>query len=192
MADMSVRLATVRDAPAVAAAQSAAWHDTFAGTLPPAVLDQLRGAAAVAQWRAAVLTPPSPRHRLLVAVAGEDVVGFAALAPTDDPDLDPADDAEIVALSVEPAHLREGHGSRLVNAAVDHLREAGFRTAHVWLTDTDPGLRSFLEGAGWADDGARRRLDLHGDGAVVVGQLRLGASILDAAGDRPAADVPPR
>jgi GNAT superfamily N-acetyltransferase len=179
VADMSVRLATVRDAEAVAAAQSAAWHDTFGGTLPPAVLDQLRGPDAVAQWQAAVLSPPSPRHRLLVAVAGDDVVGFAALAPAEDPDLEADGDAEIVALSVEPARLHEGHGSRLVNAAVDHLREAGFRAAHVWVTDTDDRLRGFLEGAGWADDGARRRLDLHGDGVVVVGQLRLGASIDD-------------
>lgn len=181
MADLSVRLATVRDAPAVAATQSAAWHDAFAGTLPPAVLDQLRGPVAVAQWRAAVLTPPSPRHRLLVAVTGEEVVGFAALAPSEDPDLDPADDAEIVALSVQPAHLRAGHGSRLVNAAVDQLRESGFRTAHVWLAESDSRLREFLEGAGWGDDGARRSLDLHGDEAVVVRQLRLGSTIGDQA-----------
>jgi GNAT superfamily N-acetyltransferase len=177
VADVSVRAATVDDAPAVAAAQAAAWHDTFAGSLPPAVLDQLRGAAAVEQWRLAVSEPPSPRHRLLVAVAGDGVVGFAALAPAGDPDLDPAVDAEIVALSVEPAHGREGHGSRLVNASVDFLRGDGFRTAHVWLTETDTALRSFLEAAGWADDGARRSLDLHGDGAVVITQLRLGVGI---------------
>jgi GNAT superfamily N-acetyltransferase len=185
MADLSVRLATVRDAPAIAAAQSAAWHETLGATLPPAVLDQLRGAQAVAQWRAAVLTPPTPRHRLLVAVAGEDVVGFAALAPADDPDLDPADDAEIVALSVTPERRGAGHGSRLVNASVDTLREAGFRTAHVWLPDTDATLRGFLEAAGWADDGARRRLDLRGDGDVVVGQVRLGTTIDPAADPAP-------
>jgi len=177
MADVSVRLATVRDASAIAAAQAAAWHETLGATLPPVVLDQLRGSQAVGQWRAAVLTPPTPRHRLLVALDGEDVVGFAALAPADDPDLDAADDAEIVALSVAPEHLRAGHGSRLVNASVDTLRDAGFRTAHVWLPEGDARLRGFLEAAGWADDGARRRLDLRGDGEVVLGQLRLGTTI---------------
>jgi GNAT superfamily N-acetyltransferase len=185
MADLSVRLATVRDASAIAAAQSAAWHQTFGATLPPAVLDQLRGAQAVAQWRAAVLTPPTPRHRVLVAAAGDDVVGFAALAPAGDPDLDPDDDAEIVALSVAPEHLRAGHGSRLVNASVDTLRDAGFQTAHVWVPDTDDRLRSFLEAAGWADDGARRHLDLRGDGEVVVGQLRLGTTIGSSADPAP-------
>jgi GNAT superfamily N-acetyltransferase len=135
----------------------------------------------VEQWRLAVTEPPSPRHRLLVAVAGADVVGFAALAPADDPDLDAATDAEIVALSIAPDRGHEGHGSRLVNAAVDHLRADGFASTHVWLTETDLALRVFLEGAGWADDGARRSLDLHGDGTVVISQLRLGAAI----GDRP-------
>jgi GNAT superfamily N-acetyltransferase len=179
VADVSVRAATVADAADVAAAQAAAWHETLGGALPPAVLDQLRGAAAIEQWRLAVLDPPSARHRLLVAVDGDAVVGFAALAPAGDPDLDPAADAEIVALSVDPRHASAGHGSRLVNASVDFLRGDGFRASHVWLTETDAPLRRFLEGAGWADDGARRSLDLHGDGAVVIAQLRLGALIGD-------------
>ena len=180
MADVSVRAATVDDAPAVAAAQAAAWHDTFGASLPPSLLDRLRGSAAVAQWRLAVTDPPSARHRLLVAVDGTEVVGFAALAPAGDPDLDPAGDAEIVALSVEPSHEHAGHGSRLVNAAADFLRSDGFRTAHVWLTETDADLRAFLEGAGWSDDGARRTLDLHGDGETVIAQLRLAAVLQQA------------
>ncbi|MDQ1628337.1 MAG: hypothetical protein QOI54_2081 [Actinomycetota bacterium] len=179
MAELSVRAATVGDAAYVADAQAAAWHDTFGATLPAALLDQLRGAAAVEQWRLAVTDPPTPRHRLLVAVADADVVGFAAVGPAGDPDLDQETDAEIVALSVQPARGHEGHGSRLVNATVDQLRSDGFRTAHVWLTETDTVLRAFLERAGWADDGARRTLDLHGDATVVVTQLRLGVAIGD-------------
>src|SRR4051794_18805778 len=180
MADVSVRAATVDDASAVAAAQAAAWHETFGASLPPSLLDRVRGSAAVAAWRLAVTEPPSPRHRLLVAGEGTDVVGFAALAPAGDPDLAPAADAEVVALSVEPGHEHAGHGSRLVNAAAEFLRSDGFRTAHVWLTETDRGLRTFLESAGWADDGARRTLDLHGDGDTVIGQLRLSAVLQDA------------
>ena len=42
-----------------------------------------------------------------------------------------------------------------------------------WLTSTDDMLREFLAGAGWAPDGAHRELDLHGDGTVLVKQVRL-------------------
>lgn len=179
MADVSVRPATPDDAPAVAGVQAEAWRQTFAGTLPPAVLDQLRGAEAVEQWQLAADDTPA-RHHLLVAQAGAEVVGFVAIGPASDPDTDSEQDAEIVAIGVLPDRTGEGHGSRLVNAAVDHLRGDGFGTARVWVTGSDP-LRPFLEGAGWAADGAHRSLDLHDDGTVVVAQIRLGASIAEDA-----------
>jgi len=123
VADASVRAGTAEDAPAVAAVQAAAWKQTFAGTLPPAVLDLLRGPRAIEQWRLAAAEPPSRRHHLLVAEAGADVVGFAAMGPATDPDTHAEMDAELVAIGVLPDHIGEGHGSRLVNAAVDHLRQ---------------------------------------------------------------------
>lgn len=180
VADASVRAAAPDDAAAVAAVQAASWRQTFAGTLPPAVLDLLRGPQAVEQWRLAAAEPPTSRHHLLVAEAAGTVVGFAAVAPASDPDSHAEVDGELVAIGVLPDRVNEGHGSRLVNAAVDHLRMDGFATATVWVTGSDP-LRPFLEGAGWGADGAHRSLDLHGDGTVVVAQVRLHASIGDGA-----------
>jgi GNAT superfamily N-acetyltransferase len=178
VADASVRVAAADDAPAVAAVQAASWKQIFGATLPPAVLDLLRAPLAVEQWRLAAAEPPSRRHHLLVAQDGAGVVGFAAIGPAGDPDTHAETDAELVAIGVLPDRVGEGHGSRLVNAAVDHLRRDGFATARVWVTGSDP-LRPFLEGAGWAADGAHRSLDLHGDGAVVVAQVRLHASIVE-------------
>jgi GNAT superfamily N-acetyltransferase len=113
-------------------------------------------------------------------VAGADVVGFVALGPAGDPDLVPRLDAELHALCVDPARTGQGHGSRLVNASADVLRGTGFGHLHVWLSDAEDELRTFLEKAGWEDDGARRSLDLRGDGEVTVEQVRLRAMISDA------------
>jgi GNAT superfamily N-acetyltransferase len=113
---------------------------------------------------------------VLVAVAGPAPVGFAAMGPAEDDDLDPGSAAELSALSVAPTRTGEGHGSRLVNAAVDHLRQDGFARVVVWVMDqapADEALQGFLAAAGWAPDGARRTLDLHGDGSVLVSQHRL-------------------
>lgn len=180
MADVGVRPATAADAPAVAAVQQAAWTDTYRGALPAALLDGLAGDTAVAQWGLAVTAPPSGRHHLLVAVSGAAVVGFSAAGPSTDRPSD-HDDAELLAMGVLPARRNEGHGSRLVNATADVLRGDGFTSLGVWLSGTDP-LRAFLEGAGWAADGTVRRLDLHGDGVVVLDQLRLSTSIADRSG----------
>ena len=43
----------------------------------------------------------------------------------------------------------------------------------MWLASTDDVRRTFLTESGWAPDGAHRELDLHGDGSVLVRQVRL-------------------
>ncbi|MEP6760399.1 MAG: GNAT family N-acetyltransferase [Sporichthyaceae bacterium] len=184
MGDSSVRAAAPDDAGGIAAVQADAWRASYADLLPAEVLEDLDSPGARDQWRAAITSPPSPRHRVLVALSGADMVGFSAFGPAEDPDAVAMVDAELSALSVRPHRLREGHGSRLVNATVDHLRGDGFLHVRVWLAapgGADDRLHAFLSGAGWAEDGARRELDLYGDGRLVVPQVRLHAAIGTAA-----------
>lgn len=180
-ADRSVRLATAADAPAMAVVQREAWRYTYRGVLPDELLDGLDVAELAAGWRQAVVSPPGPGHRVLVALQEGVVVGFAAAAPASDPDLDPATDAEVAALLVDPAHQRGGHGSRLLQAVVDTLRPLDVHVAHLWLGPAESALRTFIEDAGWAPDGATRELDLTGDGSTVVAQERLHTLLADAA-----------
>ena len=168
------------DAAEIVRIQAAAWRTAYGGLLPVELLDALDGSGATAEWSAAIERPGAARSRVLVAEAGSSAVGFAAYNPAEDDDLDPRTDAEIAALTVAPEHRGQGHGSRLVNATVDHLRQDGFGHAYAWLAapgGRDDDLHRFLGGAGWAEDGARRELDLRGDGAVVVTQVRLHAAI---------------
>ncbi|MGN6244190.1 MAG: GNAT family N-acetyltransferase [Motilibacteraceae bacterium] len=178
-ADVSVRPARAGDAPALGAVQAAVWRRAYADVLPAEVLESLDAEDLAEPWRQAVVAPPSPRHRVLVALAGADVVGFAAVAPSEDDDVEPMVDAEVLALLVAPEAAGAGHGSRLLQAVVDVLAGDGFRHAHVWLGAGDAPLRTFLEGAGWAADGSTRTLDLTGDASTVVEQERLHTRIVD-------------
>ncbi|MGH3328408.1 MAG: GNAT family N-acetyltransferase [Streptomycetales bacterium] len=173
MADAHVRLAKTSDAGAIGDLQVHAWTAAYRGTLPDDVLDALTADEVAARWRSAMTRPPTPRHRVLVALRDTDVVGFAALGPASDDDCDPGETAEILTLLVDPAATGQGHGSRLLAATVEHLRQDGFHAATTWLLATDDGARRFLRDAGWAPDGARRDLDVHGDGSVLVPQVRL-------------------
>jgi GNAT superfamily N-acetyltransferase len=177
MADVSVRPATPADAAAVARVQAGVWSRLYVGLLPPGELAALDSPESVLSWRTAVASPPTPKHRVLVALEGAHVVGFSALGPAADPDLVPGLDAEIQVLCVAPDRTGSGHGSRLVNASADVARDDGFDHVHVWLTEREDELRAFLEKAGWVDDGSRRSLDLHGDGEVLVDQVRLRARV---------------
>jgi len=154
-ADASVREARPGDVPAIAAVQARAWRAAYAGLLDPATLAELTPEALDGPWREAVTRPPSPRHAVLVALADDLVVGFAAAAPSEDADAD-ADDGEIVALAVDPAHQQGGHGSRLLAAATDHLRDAGLRSVMAWTPEGDAPRRAFLASAGLRADGATR------------------------------------
>jgi GNAT superfamily N-acetyltransferase len=176
-ADASVRTGRVTDAPAVGLVQAAAWHEAYAGVLPAAVLEEFEGPRFAAVWRRSLEAPPTPEHRLLVARAGEQVVGFAALGPAEDQDgTVPASAGELFVLAVHPGARRAGHGSRLLNAAADTLRANDRTTLLTWLPATDEGARAFVERAGMEPDGAWRERVV-GPGGETLREVRVRASL---------------
>ena len=180
MADMSVRPARATDAEGAARAQLAAWQTDR--ELPKLILDGLDLDGLTTQWTEAAVRPPSPRHRVLVAVVGgaeDQVVGVAATAPAADPDRDAGVDGDLLALAVHPDHRRQGHGSRPLQAAADTMVAVGFTAAYTWVEAHDDAGRTFLVESGWAPDGAHRTLDLDGTGAVTLTEVRLHTSLVD-------------
>ncbi len=170
-----MRIAWADDAPAVAAVQLRAWPQMYGDLVPAdAFPSGPEAEAAVAEaWRATLGRPGDARQRVLVALERNLVVGYALTAPAADPDTDPVADAELSDLTVDPGARGRGHGSRLLQAAVDTVRADRFTRAVLWAVSTDDVLRSFLVAAGWAPDGAHRELDLTGDATTVVRQVRL-------------------
>jgi GNAT superfamily N-acetyltransferase len=114
--------------------------------------------------------------RTLVALERADVRGFALVHPSYDPDSDQVADGEIGEFIVSPAHHRAGHGSRLLQAAVDTLRADSFTRATWWVTATDDAVRAFATSAGWAPDGAHR--ELADDAGRTLKQVRLHTSLV--------------
>lgn len=179
MTATSCRIAWPQDAGAIADVQIAAWRRSYAGVLPDDVLAGLDRASLVRAWSEEIARPVEARQRILVALAESNVVGYVLTAPAADPDCEPAVDGEIDDLTVHGDHEDSGHGSRLLQAAVDTLRADGFERGIVWLNSTDDARRAFLTEAGWAADGAHRTLDLHADGKVLVNQVRLHTSLTE-------------
>jgi GNAT superfamily N-acetyltransferase len=175
-ADVSVRVAWADDADAIAAVQVRAWPELYAGLLPaeafPADVEAL-----AARWRQSLARPADARNRVLVALERNRVVGFALTLPAADPDCDPVADGELAEVTLDPAERAKGHGSRLLQAAVDTLAADRFSRAVTWVNSADDALRTFLTDAGWALDTAHRELDLDGTGETTVKQVRLHTAI---------------
>jgi len=174
-ADGSVRLALPDDCVAIARVQATAFQHSYSALFPPDVVEHFDEPAAVASWRYAIEAPPTPRHRVLVAIGASGIVGFAASAPGTDEDLDDERDAELLAIHVSPDHMLKGHGSRLMAAVVDHAHDAGFSRLVCWVFAADDPLRMFLSANGWAADGSTRDLDV----GELLHQVRLHTAIRD-------------
>jgi ribosomal protein S18 acetylase RimI-like enzyme len=156
--------------------------------VPDEVVAELTSAEALGRWEAhwgeSLAGPPSSRHRVMVAVAGEAdggrrVAGFAAFGPSTDEDRWAATDAELYELAVADGEAGQGHGSRLINAVAAMLAEDGFATVSAWVLEEDAGALRFLETSGWAVDGARRTLDM----GTKVTMIRLHAGLSPAPSD---------
>ena len=168
-----MRVATMADAEAIARVQVASWRVRYDGVLPAELIEAMNVDDFAERWRSSLHRPGDARNRVLVALDGDDVRGFAVTGPATDPDADPIADGEIAELTVEPDHRRQGHGSRLLQASVETMRSDRFTRGTVWVAGADDATRTFVTEAGWAPDGAHRELDLRGDGAVRVKQVRL-------------------
>jgi GNAT superfamily N-acetyltransferase len=187
MALAFVRPARPDEAAEIARLQLATWRHAYRRILPPQVLAGLDEAWITHQWLTSIEAPPSPRHRVLVAVEQAELaylVGFAATGEADEaalaPDEDPSrmlrpDIAAVTDLVVEPRWTRRGHGSRLLAACVDLWREDGFTAALAWAFEADTAGRAFLAAAGWEPDGATRALDMDD---LHVPQVRLHTSLV--------------
>jgi len=182
MAQGFVRPAVPEDAAEIARIQLATWRHAYRRILPRQALDELDEGWMAGRWLTSIEEPPSPRHRVLVAVEQAQqayLVGFAATGPADEAALAPDEDTDAVLrpdvaavtdLLVEPRWGRRGHGSRLLAASAELWRTDGFSTALAWAFEVDAAMRAFLVSAGWEPDGVTRALDVDG---LLVPQVRL-------------------
>lgn len=144
-----VRPARPGDEAAIGRIQVDAWVAALGERLGRRRHDAFDREAVIAGWAQALTSPPSAGHQVFVATVEDTIVGFVAVAPPRD----------LVALEVDPAKRRRGHGSRLLAAAVDHLRAHGGTEMRIWALANDRIRSEYLQGAGFGEAGKTRELE---------------------------------
>jgi len=151
----AIRLAMPAEARAIARLQLARLAAIPA--LAPAVGSLNEEDMAVA-WHTAITRPPLATFRVLVAVdAANQVVGFAAIGPSEDPDAEP-DEGIVAEFCVQPDQQDHTRSDRLLHAIADTLRADGFVRATWWLRADDDQTRTLLTECGWSPDGAHQEV----------------------------------
>ena len=157
--DVFVRPARPGDEVAIGGIQVDSWVSSLGERLGRNRHDAFDRDGITQGWADAITKPPTPDHRVFVAICEGSVVGFVAVSPP----------STIVALEVDPARRRRGHGSRLLAAAADHLRAHGGESMKLWCLERDAVRAEFLQAAGFGEAGMRRELE--GPGLVVPEKL---------------------
>jgi ribosomal protein S18 acetylase RimI-like enzyme len=146
-----IREAVPGDARAIAEVHVLSWQAAYRGQLTDDYLDDLKVEDRLEQHRRSLEEPMSD-WRTWVAEDDGGIAGFAVTGPSQDADADPKT-AEVYAIYLAPERIGSGVGRTLFAHAVDDLRGRGFRTATLWVLETNERTRRFYEIAGWKPDG---------------------------------------
>jgi GNAT superfamily N-acetyltransferase len=153
-----VRVAVPADSLAAARVHVRSWQSAYRGLIAQEYLDSLTPevwASRYAFGRIGFRLPST-----LVAVDGSTVLGLATTGLSRDVDV--SNFGELMAIYVDPAHMRSGIGRVLVAAARERLRAVGVADALLWVLDGNERARRFYERDGWRFDGTRRT-SIYGD-----------------------------
>ena len=121
----------------------ASWRDAYRGIVSDERLAALDLDERTERWHEYLVDP-----EVVVRVAddGGEITGFIAARPRT---------GEIPALYLAPGRIRQGIGSRLLEAAHDALRAAGRGKAVLWVLAGNDAALAFYAANGYAPDGTR-------------------------------------
>jgi GNAT superfamily N-acetyltransferase len=143
---MIIRRAELADAAGGAACHLACWREAYARLVEPERLAALTADldAKAETWRRVI----SEGQPLLVAVDGDDVVGFIAAGPDEEPGADAG--FQLRVMNVRRAYWGTGLAQRLYDEAV------GNRDTYLWVMRDNARGRAFYARNGFLPDGATK------------------------------------
>jgi ribosomal protein S18 acetylase RimI-like enzyme len=144
VAEISLRDAVFGDAEAIATVHVASWQTAYRGIISDAELDSLSVPERAGQWRERL----AAGVEVVVALRDEQVVGFCALRRV------AGEPVEIGALYLDPALLRRGIGSRLMEEMLTRLRAAHESEVTLWVLTGNARARAFYARHGFVATGS--------------------------------------
>jgi L-amino acid N-acyltransferase YncA len=145
---MEIRRATREDAAAIADVHVRTWQAAYEHVFGADRLAEIDASRRRAGWERSLA---AGAHAFVAEEEGY-VVAFASIGAS----RESAGVGELFAIYALPEAWGSRAGSALMSAAVEALRELGYREAVLWVLEDNPRARRFYEREGWALDGARR------------------------------------
>ena len=141
---MTIREATIEDAPAIARVHVDSWHTTYKGIVPQRIIDRFTYEAREGLWRG-ILGSENDSF-VYVAEEGGQVVGFACGGPAREYEA-PNHAGQLYSIYILQEHQGRGIGRRLFDAVVRELARLGLHSMAVWVIADNPAC-GFYEAMG--------------------------------------------
>ncbi|CAH2791373.1 MAG: GCN5-related N-acetyltransferase [uncultured Paraburkholderia sp.] len=147
---LSLRPATVADAALIASIHSTSWRATYRGLLPDTFLDGEVTEERAAYWEARMSAPGSERRMVLIAVLGDEPIGFVCVERQPES----AWGVLLDNLHALPGYQGIGAGRLLMRAAEDWARVQGETQLYLYVLEGNVPAIGFYERQGWQFVGA--------------------------------------
>lgn len=143
---MEIRLLNERDDRAeISRIYEESWKFAYKGMIPQEYLDSI----PEGNWVKAV---DRPDWNTLLMLEGEQIIGTSSYCRSRFDDW--KDYGEIISIYFLPEYMGKGHGSALLQEAVDKLTEMGCRDILLWVLAENERARRFYEKSGFSASGA--------------------------------------
>lgn len=142
---MMIRLLSEYDDPlALSLVYEESWKHAYKGIIPQNYLDSIPHG----RWAEAA---KAEGRRSLVLTDGARIVGTSCCCRSRLPEMH--DWGEIVSIYLLPEYMGKGHGRKLLTAAVDLLKDMGFKDIFLWVLEENLRARGFYEKMGFEPSG---------------------------------------
>ncbi len=171
MGPVTVRPATIDDAPGIARVHARSWQAAYRGIVADAFLESLSDDAWVERWRT-IFTEPRAGARTVVSVEGGEVTGFSRIGPVRDPDPPGPGWDEIYAIYLDPRAWGSGVGSALMVETMGTVAE-GVPGVSLWVFRDNARARAFYARHGFEPDGLAQDITIDGQDLSEVRYRRV-------------------
>lgn len=144
-----IRRARLGDEAVLAGIQIASWRAAFAPILPEDVLARCTQPEQSAEMYRRLLAQGKGNGYLLSVDGRPHCLAWWDAARREEA----AGDAELIALHSLPDRWRQGYGSAMMDAVLEDMRAAGYKTVMLWVFRDNHRARQFYEKHGFAPSG---------------------------------------
>ncbi len=134
---ITIRPASLDDAPGIARVHVDSWRTTYRGIVPDSVLDSIDYDTRAGAWRRGISDTTSSQRVSVAETPVGEIIGFVASGPERSGDY-PGYTGEIYAIYLLEAWQGLGLGRRLMIVGVNALLEQGHESMIIWALTENP------------------------------------------------------